>query len=414
MVHKTGIERMKILHTADWHLGKRLEQFSRLEEQIAVLSEICDIADSHNPDAVLIAGDLFDNFNPSTEAIELFYKTLKRLTNNGKRLVVAIAGNHDSPERIEAPDPLARECGIVFSGFPTTQIPKFKLESGLEILQSEPGFIEVKLPNSEMPLRLILTPFANEYRMKTYLGIENSEQELRQVLEEHWQQLATKHCDENGVNILVTHLFMVKNGAAMPEEPEEEKPINHVGGAQAIFTANVPKQIQYVALGHLHRPFQMDDTPCPVVYSGSPLSYSFSEAEQQKFVNMLHAEPGKALQYEKIPLISGKKLVRYKAQGAEDVLHWLTNNPNILVELTLVTENYLTASERKSILQAHEGIVAIIPEIQRVEQEIGHHKTIDLNQQMDDLFKEYFKSKTGQDINEELLTLFQEIKAEKL
>lgn len=404
---------MKILHTADWHLGKRLEQFSRLEEQSAVLAEICGIADEQNVDAVIIAGDLFDTFNPPTEAVDLFYKTLKRLTNNGKRLVVAIAGNHDSPERIEAPDPLARECGIVFSGFPTTVVPAFELDSGLKIVKSQPGFIEVQLPNSTFPLRLILTPYANEYRMKTFLGVEDAEHELRQVLEEHWNTLATAHCDENGVNILVTHLFMVKNGAAQPEEPEEEKPINHVGGAQAIYTANVPEQMQYVALGHLHRPFQMDDAPCPVVYSGSPLSYSFSEAEQQKFVNILHAEPGQIIHYEKIPLHSGKRLIRHRADGSEAALTWLAANPNILVELTLVTESYLTAAERKSILNAHDGIVTIIPEIRNPEKESTSHKSIDLNQQMDDLFRDYFHSKTGQPLNDELLALFQEIKAEK-
>src|SRR5579872_1513255 len=108
---------MKILHTADWHLGKRLENFSRFEEQVEVLDEICQIADNESADVVIIAGDLFDTFNPTSEAVDLFYKTLKRLANDGKRAVVAIAGNHDSPERIEAPDPLARECGIVFAGF---------------------------------------------------------------------------------------------------------------------------------------------------------------------------------------------------------------------------------------------------------------------------------------------------------
>ncbi len=66
----------------------------------------------------MVSGDLFDTFNPSTEAIELFYKTLKRLTAGGHRPVIAIAGNHDSPDRIEAPDPLARECGIIFAGYP--------------------------------------------------------------------------------------------------------------------------------------------------------------------------------------------------------------------------------------------------------------------------------------------------------
>ena len=72
------------------------------------------LAEEHNVDAVLIAGDLFDTFNPSTEATELFYRTVHRLSKNGSRAVVAIAGNHDSPDRIEAPDPLARECGIIF------------------------------------------------------------------------------------------------------------------------------------------------------------------------------------------------------------------------------------------------------------------------------------------------------------
>jgi exonuclease SbcD len=404
---------MKILHTADWHLGKRLEQFSRLEEQTTVLAEICDIADEQKVDAVIIAGDLFDTFNPATEAVELFYKTLKRLTNNGKRLVVAIAGNHDSPERIEAPDPLARECGIVFSGFPTTTIPLFQLESGLEVMKSVPGFIELKLPNTEIPLRLILTPYANEYRMKTFLGIEDSESELRQVLQEHWGNLASTYCDDRGVNLLVTHLFMVKNGGPIPEEPEEEKPISHVGGAQAIYTSNVPDQIQYVALGHLHRPFQMDAFPCPVVYSGSPLSYSFSEAEQQKFVNILQAEPGKPIQYEQISLNAGKRLIRHRAEGADEALQWLAQNPDTLVELTLVTESYLTAVERKAIMTAHDGIVAIIPEIRTKGSESTERVTINLNQEMDNLFKDYFQTKTGQPLNEELLALFQEIKAER-
>lgn len=404
---------MKILHTADWHLGKRLEHFNRLEEQNEVLAEICEIAEDQQVDAVIIAGDLYDTYNPSTEAIDLFYRTLKRLSNNGNRLVVAIAGNHDSPERIEAPDPLARACGIVFAGFPTTVVPQFSLDSGLKITNSTAGFIEVKLPNSETPLRLIITPYANEYRMKTFLGLENSEHELRNILEEHWKTLADTYCDDIGVNVLVTHLFMVKNGSEIPEEPEEEKPINHVGGAQAIFTANIPSQMQYVALGHLHRPFQMDDSPCPVVYSGSPLSYSFSESEQKKFVNILHAEPKKPIRYEKIALRSGKPLIRHKAIGVSSAMDWLSENQNTLVELTLVTENYLSAADRKAILNAHNGVVSIIPEIKSKEITPVIRKTIDLNQQMEDLFKDYFKFKTGQLPNEELLNMFQEIKAEK-
>ena len=119
---------MKILHTADWHLGKRLDGFSRFDEQVAVLNEIITIANEKNVDLILIAGDLFDAFNPPVEAVELFYKTLKNLSNNGKRPVVAIAGNHDSPDRINAPNPLAKECGIILIGHPNELIKPFALD----------------------------------------------------------------------------------------------------------------------------------------------------------------------------------------------------------------------------------------------------------------------------------------------
>ena len=107
---------MKILHTSDWHLGKKLDKFSRHQEQINVLNEIVEHANNQQVDLVLIAGDVFDAFNPPVESVELFYKTVKRLSNFGKRPVIVIAGNHDSPDRIEAPDALALEDAIIFAG----------------------------------------------------------------------------------------------------------------------------------------------------------------------------------------------------------------------------------------------------------------------------------------------------------
>ncbi len=308
---------MKILHTSDWHLGKRLEHFSRLDEQKEVLQEICSIADEENVDGVVIAGDLFDTFNPSTEAVDLFYKTLKRLADNGRRAVVAIAGNHDSPDRIEAPDPLARECGIIFSGYPNTTIKPFQLESGLAVTNSDNGFIEIKLPDSEIPLRILLTPYANEFRLKTYLGCNNSEEELRELLGQKWSELANKYCDDKGVNILLTHLFVVKKGEKMPEEPEDEKPILHIGGTQAIYSENIPSQIQFTAIGHLHRKQEVSGGNSPVLYSGSPLAYSFGEANQDKFVLILETQPGQETQYKPVKLQYGKNVVRKKFEDVE-------------------------------------------------------------------------------------------------
>jgi DNA repair protein SbcD/Mre11 len=404
---------MKLLHTSDWHLGKRLEDFSRIEEQQAVLQEICEIADREKVDAVLVAGDLFDTFNPPTEAVDLFYKTLKRLSNNGRRPVIAIAGNHDSPDRIEAPDPLARECGIIFAGYPHSVVPPFELESGLKVLQSEEGFLELKLPGLDSPLRLLLTPYANEFRLKTYLGQNNSEEELRIVLQEKWQELVEKYCDNKGVNLLVTHLFVVKKGDELPEEPADEKPILHVGGAQAIYTENIPNQIQYTAIGHLHRMHRVDSVPCPVYYSGSPLSYSFAEANQKKYVLLVDVGLGKAATVQELELTKGKKLLRKRAEGIDEALQWLSENPDCLVELTMVTDTYLTAQERKQLSVAHDGIVTIIPEVKNVpEFSGGNKKNIDLTKTMEVLFTEYFKHENGQEPNAEVIKLFTEILAE--
>ncbi len=405
---------MRILHTADWHLGKRLDDFPRLEEQREVMEEICEIAEQEAADVVLVAGDLFDTFNPPTEAVDLLYRTLKRLSAEGRRPVIAIAGNHDSPDRIEAADPLARECGILFAGYPHTEIPPYLLESGLRVLKSDKGFLELLLPGSSFPLRILFTPYANEYRLKTFLGLEESEKELRSILQERWQHLADSYCDQQGVNILLSHLFVVRRGDTLPEEPEEEKPILQVGGAQAIFTENIPSQIQYTALGHLHRMHFVEKGPSPVCYSGSPLSYSFAEAGQQKQLLMIDLEPGVAVVVRELPLTRSKMLLRKRAEGIDEALQWLSENRDALVELTIVTDSFLTAMERRALMAAHPGIVSIIPEVTDAEKltESGQ-KQIDLTKGMEALFRDYFRHEKGQEPNDEIMQLFHEIVAEE-
>lgn len=401
---------MKILHTADWHLGKRLVDYSRIVEQRQVLEEICTIADAENVDAVVIAGDLYDNFNPANDAVELFYKTVHKLSRNGNRAVIAIAGNHDSADRVEAPHPLARECGIIFSGRPFTEILPFKLDCGFEVLKSAPGFIEMKLPGTDYPLRLLLTPYANEATSRQFLGTEDREAELRKILEKNWQMLADQYCDAHGVNILVAHLYFMQKGGPAPEEPEDEKPILHMGGAQAIYTENIPRQMQYVALGHLHRFQVIDENPCPVVYSSSPLGYSLSEANQQKFVIVVEVEPMQPVKIKPIKLKAGKRLERKRFEDINDALAWLKDNQHTYVELTLVSDTFIDAKVKRALYQAHEGIVAIIPEIKDAQNVKGNAAAaIDLNKDVKELFKDYFMHRNGQAPNQDLLNLLNEV-----
>ena len=400
---------MKILHTSDWHLGKRLDNFSRHEEQQLVLGEIIEIANNEQVDAIIIAGDLFDTFNPPVESVELFYRTLNRLCKNGKRPVIAIAGNHDSPDRIEAPDPLARESGIILAGYPNTEIRKFKNDAGLELTNTGEGFVELKIPDVDYPLRVILNPYANQYRMKSFLGIENEEEELRNVLQESWQSISNQYCDNKGVNLLISHMFFVREGAEVPEEPEDEKPILHVGGVQAVYPKNIPKEIQYAALGHLHRKQTVSDSPCPVIYSGSPISYSFSEAKQKKYVCIVDVKPGKKAKLKDIELIKGRELLRKKFDDIDLAVEWLENNKTALVELTIVSDDFLTTDERKRLKNAHDYIIGIIPEVKSEMNKTKKEAAVDISKSMDKLFVDYFKHKHGQEPNKELLDLFKEV-----
>ncbi|WP_020528426.1 metallophosphoesterase family protein [Flexithrix dorotheae] len=401
---------MKLLHTGDWHLGKRLNDLPRLEEQKQVLEEIIEIAEREEVDAIIIAGDLYDQFNPPNEAIELFYKSVHKLSNNGKRAVIAISGNHDSPDRIEAPDPLAKACGIILVGYPSTEVSPMALESGLSITRSAQGFVELQLPNANVPLRILLTPYANEGRLKQFLGIENQEEQLRMVLKNNWKELAKKYCDDKGVNILMAHLFMMKKGGEKPEEPEDERHILHVGGAQPIYSEDIPKEIQYTALGHLHRLHHVNqEGKSPALYSGSLLEYSFSEANQKKYVVIIEAEPGKDVKYNKLELESGKKLFRKKFEDKDLAIEWLKGNPDTFVELTLVSDSFITAQTKKELYNVHSGIVSIIPEIKNLDKIQGEQNVIDLSKNIDQLFKDYFKHKNGQEANEEIMNLFHEI-----
>jgi len=401
---------LKILHTADWHLGKRLQEFSRLEEQKEVLEEVIAIAEQENVDLVLLAGDIFDAFNPSHESIELLYRTLRRLSKNGQRPIVAISGNHDSPQFVAAPDPLARELGILFYSRFDQTISCGLLESGIEIVRSKAGFVELKLPAHDFPIRILLAPYANELLLKTYLGETNREAELRKILEEKWKALANEYCDEQGVNLFLGHFFFMKEGEKPDAEPESERPILHIGGTQAIYTNNLPAQIQYAALGHLHRYHTCDSQPCPVVYSSSPLAYSFSEADQQKQVVIINAMPGKPVEYHPIALTKGRPLCRKKFDNLSDTLDWLEKNPYCFVEITFVTEEAIEASTRRSIMKAHDGIISIIPQLVGKENE-GTEGLLaeDLNQDMVTLFSRYYQSTNGISPNEEILTLYKEV-----
>jgi exonuclease SbcD len=160
---------------------------------------------------------------------------------------------------------------------------------------------------------------------------------------------------------------------------------------------------------------QVDNLPCPVYYSGSPLAFSFSEANQQKFVLILDFEPGMSPQIEKIELKSGRPLLRLICKGIDDAIIQLKENPKALVEITIVSDEFLTGMDKKRLYEAHDGIVVIIPQISIANNDANTNTdSIDLTADISKHFVNYFKSQnSGQEPNSELLDLFKEIISEE-
>ena len=421
---------MKFLHTSDWHLGAKLGNYSRLDEQREVLAEMRRISEDEAVDFVLIAGDIFDTFNPPNEAVELLYRELKLFACDGRRPVIAIAGNHDSPDRIEAPDPLAAECGIFFIGYPDYTRGPTELAGGGRLEFPEKGILKLQLPDKP-PVRIITTPYANEYRLREYLGAADREEKLSELLAAGWRDLAGRWCCPDGVNLLVAHLFMTAGGAVQGDapaeyipfdntellkEPEEEKSILHPGGLEMIEKRRIPDGVQYAALGHLHRPAVLGGDPgITAVYSGSPLAFGLSEEDQRKSVCIVEVEPGGVPVVRQVPLESGRRIYRKRFGSADEAVFWLISNPGCYVEILLECEHYLGGQDRGRIMGAHDGITSIIP-VPRTEKEgevNGESKDLpDLSASLEELFCSYFESSRGIRPDSEILEIFREITAE--
>jgi len=399
----------KILHTADWHLGKRLMDYSRLEEQRDVMDELVEMADRESVDAVVIAGDLFDVFHPSHEAQDLFYKTLFRLSKNGQRPVIAIAGNHDSHALIEAPLPLAKELGIILLGANQQMIAPMTNAAGVEIAAPENGVVTLRYPDGRPPMVMLTAPYANEMLLKIYLGNEDREDDLRELLREKWNQLAQKYFTSDSINVFIGHFFFMKEGGTAEEEPEGERSILHIGGAQAMYTDHLPDGLHYAALGHLHRYQIVDNRRFPVVYSSAVLNYSFSEAGQEKYGVIVSL--GGETSLKPISLERGYKLHRVEFSVLQDALDWLAEHQNTYVELTFVTDDSLDAATRKALMTAHERIVHLIPKRRNQEAQDGSRiKAEDLQLDVPSLFEKFYaQQNNGMPPNEELMELLKEV-----
>lgn len=242
---------MKFLHLSDLHLGKRVIEFSMLEDQKYILNEIIKIADSQKTDAVLIAGDVYDKGIPPLEAVSLFDDFLNRLVERNLPVLI-ISGNHDSAERIAFGSKLMKKSGVYFSSVYNGNIEKI-------ILNDDIG-----------PVNFYLLP----YLKPSYVRQCFAEEKIDSFNDAVKMALSKVDVDKSQRNVLLAHQFVT--GASTCESEEL-----YVGGSENI-DASLFDDFDYVALGHLHGPQKIIKEN--VRYCGSPLKYSFSECSQKKSV----------------------------------------------------------------------------------------------------------------------------------
>lgn len=360
---------MRFIHTGDWHLGRLFHARSLVEDQAYLLDQFVELVRSRRPDAVLLAGDIYDRAVPPAEAVTLLDETLSRIVVGEGVPVVMIAGNHDSPDR------LGFGARLLASG-------------GLTVVGRYRGDVApLELADEHGPLRLYPMPYCEPAVVRDALGIEVSDHDaaMAAVLDK------VRAAHPAGVrSVLVAHAF-VAGGA----ESESERPLS-VGGSGAVDVRRF-EGFDFVALGHLHRPQTLAGR---LHYAGSLMKYSLSEADHDKSVSVIEIDGSGQLDIERVRLAPRRNLRRIRGElatlvesGRSDpvrddyVFATLCDTGALLDPMARLREVYPNAlgCEREVLQSAGEG------------RAMAMHRELDVRH----LFADFFREVTGEALSDE-------------
>jgi DNA repair protein SbcD/Mre11 len=376
---------VKLLHTSDWHLGKVLKGQSRVDEQLAVLKEIVDVAEAHQPDLVVVAGDLHDSVAPNAETEKIAVRALSALRRHAPAVVV-VAGNHDHGPRLDALRTWADEAGVTLRG---------------TIGKAEDHLITGVTPGGE-PWRLAALPFISQrYAVRASEMFDLSAAEASATYADHVARLIaalTAGFDDGSetINLVTAHLTVVgaKTGGGERDA--------HTVEAYSVPASVFPPSVHYVALGHLHRRQQVAG-PCPVHYSGSPLAIDFGEEENRPSVSIVEVMARKAAKVTAVPLKAAVPLRTVRGTLAQ--LAALTVDPAAWLRV------YVQEPPRAGLKEEVQDLLSRALEVRVDSQSLP---TLDAAPQTDnaarsprELFAEYLGARGGHD--EAVSALFNEI-----
>ena len=360
---------MKVFHLSDLHLGKRVNEFSMLEDQKYILAQITDLARAERPDAVIIAGDVYDKSVPPAEAVELFDRFLVGLSALGLQVLV-ISGNHDSAERLAFGGRLMDQSGVHFA-------PVYNGSVASVTLQDAYG-----------PVTFWLLPFLKPAHVRRFFP----EAEIESYTDAIRTALSAVEFAPGHRNVLVTHQFVT--GASRCESEEIS-----VGGSDNV-DASVLEGFDYVALGHIHGPQQAGGPA--IRYCGTPLKYSFSEISHQKSVTVVELTQEVSLRT--LPLLPLRDMKEIRGSYQELMARDYYEN-------TTLPECYLhiTLTDEEDVPEAMGRLRQVYPYIMKLSYDNtrtrSHHNP--LEQRTDtrtaplDLFRQLYEAQNNQELNEQ-------------
>ena len=364
---------MKILHTADWHIGQRLHERSRLDEHEQFLDWLLETIEKYNVDLLLVSGDIFDTSLPSAAATNLYYRFLYRLFNETDAYTVITAGNHDSARHLEAPREFLKMGRIHVVGLATEAsgcIFAFPPDAPRVMVAAVPYLAETDLPHVSYETEIERNDRYRE-RLKSFYADCVSEMSAELP------------------KILMGHLF-VDGGKVTDSERNIQ-----IGGATAIHATHFPVDVDYVALGHLHRAQTIKGADYPIRYSGSPIPMRFNETGYRKSVYLLKlSDDGILIQDEAIEIPIFKELCT--VEGDEESVLWEAGTQTwtdkyIQVKLTL---SKLNSSINDEIRQAFSERGGDVLGVEVELPEIGDAPTISVEEMKrpEEIFEQFYRT----------------------
>lgn len=373
---------MKFIHTADWHLGKLVQGVYMTEDQRYVLKQLIEVIKAEKPDALVIAGDLYDRAVPPTDAVELLNEVLEEIVIDLGTPVLAIAGNHDSPDRLDFASRIMEAKGLHISG----------------LNKKEHSPVVLKDAHGEVHFHLV--PYADPSQVRYLLQDEEirSHDDAMRALTAR----ITARMNSDARHVFVGHAFVTPRGEKQANTSDAERPLS-VGGAEHV-RAEYLAPFHYAALGHLHQAHYVSEDR--IRYAGSPLKYSISEERHDKGFYVVEIDAEGNVLVDKRTLNSLRDMRRIEATMAELETHPINED---YVFVTLLDDN--------PVLFPMEKVRAVYPNALHVERKLNRQAALDSGEpgtsrsQKDqvELFASFYREVMGNVLGDEKKRLFRDV-----